>query len=436
MVVRNFRGITYSAITATANSQTITGTTKPDWIEVLGGNNLVTTGNGNDVVLAGVNFGSTGTYPPFGGEAIFWSSRSDAGNNTISTGNGNDYVAAGLGGNDIVDLGMGDDIFDGAVADISGKTGNDIINAGAGNDIIYAWGAGNKTVNAGTGNDIVSIRGFGNTIINGGEGNDRISIIDGAQLSAVTGGVDRHVISAGVGDDTILVSSEDDIFTVDAGSGNDFLDIGASNGTFDAGEGDDDIFALFANGNKISAGAGNDLIILDASVSTGNVVFGGTGDDTIVTIPLFGFDPDGPALGQHEIHGGAGNDTIFSGIGNDTIYDGAGDDIINLRGGFVNLRGKLTTSDYSDYFGGSTKLEIIGGGIDTVYLGAGKDTVMLGKEGTATIYGFTAIDKLDLGGIGVTLSRNLQGDTLVMTDDSQNLQLATLVGYGGRVSII
>ena len=431
MVVRNFRGITYSAIAATANSQTITGTTKPDWIEVLGGNNIVTTGNGNDVVLAGVNFGSTGTYPPFGGEAIFWGSRTDAGNNTIITGDGNDYVAAGLGGNDIVDLGTGDDIFDGAVADIFGKTGNDIINAGAGNDIIYAWGAGNKTINGGTGNDIVSIFGLGNTIINGGEGNDRISVFDFAEDNT-----DRHVISAGVGDDTILVSSGDDIFTVDAGAGNDFMDIGASNGTFDAGEGDDDIFALFANGNKISAGAGDDLIVLDATASTGNVVFGGTGDDTIVTIPIFGFDPEGPALGQHEIHGGSGNDTIFSGIGNDTIYDGAGDDIINLRGGFVNLRGTLTTSDSYDYFGGSTKPEVIGGGIDTVYLGAGKDTVMLGKEGKATIYGFTTIDKLDLGGIGVTFSRNFQGDTLVTTNDSQQLQLASLVGYEGQVSII
>jgi Ca2+-binding RTX toxin-like protein len=436
MVARNFRGITYNVITATANSKTITGTTNPDWIEVLGGNNIVTTGNGNDVVLAGVNFRSTGTYDPFGGGAIFWSSRADAGNNTIITGDGNDYVAAGLGGNDIVDLGTGDDIFDGAVGNISGKTGNDIINAGAGNDIIYAWGAGNKTINGGTGNDTINIRGFGNTTISGGEGNDRIIIIDGAQLSTVTGGVDRHIISAGAGDDSVIVSSGDDIFTVDTGSGNDFIDIGSRNGTFDAGDGNDDIFALFANGNKISAGAGNDLIVLDASASTGNVVFGGTGDDTIVTIPIFGFDPDSPPLGQHEIHGGAGNDTIVSGLGNDTIYDDAGDDIINLRGGFVNLRGTLTTSDEYDYFGGSTKPEVKGGGIDTVYLGAGKDTVMLGKEEKATIYGFTAIDKLDLGGVGVTLSRNLQGDTLVTTNDSQHLQLATLVGYTGQVSII
>jgi Ca2+-binding RTX toxin-like protein len=437
MIDRNFRGITYRVKAATANSQIINGTNNPDWIEVLGGNNLVTTGNGNDVVLAGVNFLSTGTYNPFGGEAIFWNSRADyAGNNIIITGDGNDYVAAGFGGNDIVDLGTGDDIFDGAVGDISGKTGNDIINAGSGNDIVYAWGAGNKTINGGTGNDTIDIRGFGNTTIDGGEGNDRIRIIDGAQLSTVTGGVDRHIIFAGAGDDSVVVSSNDDIFTVDTGSGNDFIDIGSSKGTFDAGDGNDDIFALFANGNKISAGAGNDLIVLDSTASTGNVVFGGTGDDTIVTIPILGFEPGDPPLGKHEIHGGAGNDTIISGLGDDIIYDDAGDDIINLRGGSVNLRGTLTTSDEYDYFGGLTKPVVKGGGIDTVYLGAGKDTVMLGKEGKATIYGFTAIDKLDLGGVGVTLSRNLQGDTLVTTNDSQHFQLATLVGYTGQVSII
>jgi Ca2+-binding RTX toxin-like protein len=429
MVARNFRGITYSVITATANSRTLTGTTKPDWIEVLGGNNIVTTGNGNDIVLAGVNFGSTGTYAPFGGGAIFWSSRTDAGNNTIITGDGNDYVAAGLGGNDVVDLGTGDDIFDGAVGDIFGKTGNDIINAGAGNDVVYAWGAGNKTINGGTGNDTINVQeGSGNTLINGGEGNDRISVTDYAADNT-----DRHTIFGGTGDDSIQVSGSG-VFTVDAGSGKDFMDIGASNGTFDAGEGDDDIYAVFANGNKISGGAGNDFIFLDTSLSTGDVVLGGIGDDTIVTTSILELDPTdptNPVPGKHEIHGGAGNDTIVSGISNDTIYDDAGDDIINLRGGFVNLRGQLES-----YFGGTDKVEVIGGGIDTVYLGTGKDTVMLGKEEKATIYGFTAIDKLDLGGIGVTLSRNLQGDTLVTTNDSQHLQLATLIGYTGQVSII
>jgi Ca2+-binding RTX toxin-like protein len=416
MVTRTFRGTTYDVTTATTNSRTINVTTKPAWIEVLGGNNQVFTGLGNDVVLAGVNFLSTGIYPPFGGEAIFWNSRTDAGNNTISTGGGNDYVAAGAGGNDVVDLGAGDDIFDGAVSNISLQTGNDTINAGAGNDIVYAWGLGNKKINAGGGNDFVSVRSFSDTIINS---------------------FYRNIIITGAGDDTIIADSPDAIFTVEAGTGNDFIDIKSSGGTFDAGEGNDDIYTLFADGNAISGGAGNDLMIIDAGLSTRNIVLGGSGDDIIVTTSILELDPNDPSNpppGNHEIHGGAGNDTLFSGIGSDTIYDDIGDDIINLRGGLVNLRGQLSSNNYFN----TDKLEIQGGGIDTLYLGEGKDTVLLGKKGNAIIYGFTQIDRLDLGGLNVSLSNNLQGDTILTTTDLQlgKIQLATLIGYTGQVNII
>jgi hypothetical protein len=96
MVTTIFRGITYDVKTATANSQTLTGTFGNDWIEALGGNNQVSTGAGNDVVLAGVNFLFIGNYEPFGGEAIFWGGRSDAGNNVVDS--GNDTVILGSTG--------------------------------------------------------------------------------------------------------------------------------------------------------------------------------------------------------------------------------------------------------------------------------------------------------------------------------------------------
>jgi Ca2+-binding RTX toxin-like protein len=424
MTTRNFRGINYEVKVATTNSQLLTGTPQSDWIEILGGNNTVSTGNGNDIVLAGVKFLSTGSYNPFGGEAIFWSSRTDAGNNIINTGEGDDYVAAGIGGNDIINLGAGNDIFDGAVGNVLGGTGNDIINAGAGNDIVYAWGVGNKIIDGGTGNDVISVRGSGNVSIIGGDGNDRVSVVDFAR-----GVIDQHIIFSGTGDDSISAESSDDIFIVDAGSGNDFIDIATKKGAFDAGDGNDDIYALFASDNKILGGRGNDLIILDSNESRNNIALGGIGDDTIVTIPIFGFDPSS-LLGNHEIHGGEGNDMLFSGMGNDIIYDEGGNDIINLRGGSVNLRGNLT----DDFHFGTNKIEVQGGGADTVYLGAGKDIVLLGREGTAIIYGFAATDQLDLGGLNVNLSRNQQGNTLITT--SNNIQLATLIGYTGQVNII
>ena len=60
---------------------------------------------GNDVVLAGVDFLRTGNYTQFGGEAVFWKPRTDAGNNIVITGAGDDYVVTGIG-NDVVDLGV------------------------------------------------------------------------------------------------------------------------------------------------------------------------------------------------------------------------------------------------------------------------------------------------------------------------------------------
>lgn len=138
MTTRIFRGITCTEQTATANDQTLNGTPDPDWLVALGGNNKVFARAGNDVVLAGVSFAGIGTFPPYGGEAIFYSPLPDAGDNRVDAGSGNDYVATGAG-NDAVDLGKGNDIFDG------GLGGNDTIRAGAGNDIIDAGGTGNKT---------------------------------------------------------------------------------------------------------------------------------------------------------------------------------------------------------------------------------------------------------------------------------------------------
>ncbi len=402
MAPRTFRGTAYNSITATKNSQSILGTPKPDWLEALGGNNTIITGDGNDVVLAGVDYLRNGNYDPFGGEAIFWNPRADAGNNVISTGKGNDYVATGKG-DDFVDLGDGDDIYDGAGSSLN-YSGNDTIFGGAGKDIIYAWGGGNKTIDGGLGDDVISVIS-----------NDP--------------GVYRDQISGGEGNDKITVSASNNIILVDAGTGNDFMDVSGDNGTFAGGAGNDDIYAF---GGKVLGGTGNDLIFMDtfdASAKPG-VVDGGAGDDVICT-SFFDF----PSTGKSIVYGGAGNDKIFSGTGDDIIYDGDGDDVINLRGGFVNLRGgSLTTSDYF----GADKVEIKGGGIDTVYLGEGKDTVMLGKAGKATIYGFMAADQLDFGGLVVTQSRNAQGDTIFTTNDASlgQIQLATLVKYTGTVSII
>src|SRR5450432_2000875 len=76
---------------------------------------------------------------------------------------------------------------------------------------------------------------------------------------------------------------------------------------------------------RISAGAGNDKVIVDQTISPINIqtiIYGGAGDDVI----------QGGAA-RDRIAGDDGNDTIDGEGGNDIIYGGNGDDRINGENG-------------------------------------------------------------------------------------------------------
>lgn len=428
MTTITFRGTTYTVVTATSNDQILNGTSQPDWLEALGGNNQITTGSSNDVILAGVDFSFIANYSPYGGEAIFYSFREDAGNNTVFSGSGNDYVATGTG-NDLVYLGSGNDIFDGSGG------GNDTIFAGAGNDIIDAGGPGQKIIDAGSGNDSIYLIEFENEpgvslTIDGGAGDDQMSIVTLA---------DNVVIRAGSGNDIITRLSTGNFdsgtaakVTVDLGTGNDRvlrlsaseLDLSAgtgndtiiariiARGSIDTGTGDDDVFVsnLFENdlpSSEINTRSGDDLIGTNVLTGSSTVVFAGSGDDTFFAL----------GDGDTQIWGENGDDIIFAGLGNDTIYDGNGDDIINLRGGVVNLRGDLASR-----LGAS--VTVTGGGNDTVYSGNGNDIFILGLgDGVATIYGYAAGEAINLTGLGLSssdLTLSQSGlDTILSNQDDQ-----------------
>lgn len=356
MTTRQFRGIDYTPTIASSNNQTLIGTQGADWLEALGGNNLIFARSGNDVVLAGIKYGSIENLSLFGGQAIFYDPLLDeqgnsiAGNNWIDVGSGDDYVATGSG-NDTVFLGDGNDISD-------GSNGNDLIIAGAGNDTVSV---------------------FASEFI-------------------------KDLVSAGSGDDTVfLFSPVGGDYWIDGGSGNDDL-------------------AIYGSG-QIFAGFGDDVIGLNigAFVTGDSTVYASSGKDTIYAY-----------TGDNLLYGGANDDTIISGIGSDIIYTGEGNDVVNLRGDAATLRGHLAEF-INESFGAIPS--VVGGGKDKVYLGHGKDTIVLGSgDGfkTATIYGFGASDRLDVGGLDVALSHN--GCNTIVSAGS-NL-LATLKGYTGYVSLV
>jgi Ca2+-binding RTX toxin-like protein len=319
------------------------------------------------------------------------------GNNRIFARSGNDVVLAGVEVTSITGFPPfgGEAIFYNPLVDQAGNNiaGNNIIDAGSGNDYV-ATGLGNDVVYLGDGNDIFDGAG-GNNAIFGGAGNDLISMI------TIEG--NRQLVDAGSGNDTVFLFSQE--------GGRHFIN---------GGSGNDDIAA---NGNsKIVAGAGDDLIgvTLGAVVnSQGSIVDAGAGKDTIYAF-----------TGDNLLYGGLDNDTIVSGRGNDTIFAGAGNDVINLRGGNATLRGQLATF-FDVLFGGAPP--VVGGGKDKVYLGGGKDIVLLGSGANfkpATIYGFGANDRLDVGGLDIAVSRRGANTILSAGGDP----VAVLKGYTGSVN--
>lgn len=79
---------------------------------------------------------------------------------------------------------------------------------------------------------------------------------------------------------------------------------------------------------KIDAGAGNDTVTIDASVTTNCDVLGNAGNDTLL--------------------GGAGDDTLNGGLGNDSLNGNDGDDILVSVGGGV--MDKVTGGNGNDGF--------------------------------------------------------------------------------------
>ena len=188
----------------------------------------------------------------------------------------------------------------------------------------------------------------GNRIISGADGDDSLYGTDENENIAGMDGND--FISAGSGDDVLY-----------GGLGNDELVGGAGNDEFLASEGS----------NRIFGEAGDDLIFAGGLDAESQLVFGGSGNDTINT----GDNDD-------EIDGGAGNDNITSGGGSDVIFAGDGNDRV-IAGSTANL-GESIEND------------------NDLIDGEGGDDLLFGEFGDDDIFGGAGNDTLDGGGLTTT----------------------------------
>lgn len=267
------------------------GSAQNDWINSVGGDDIVYGGAGNDIIAvsAGNDFVNGGS----GNDDISLDSfdindpEGDWGDIALG-GDGNDFIGTRLQF-DHIDGGSGADtvgIFisnpEGSVTvdvcawgdvgsritnvenfSIHGATGDDTFFAGAGNDSLYGWD-GDDRLHGGAGNDVLSGMN-GNDVLDGGAGADQI----------------------------------------DGGSGFDLVDYGNSNAGVNIN--------LTASSQSGGFAAGDKLVGVES-------VWGSRFSDTII----------GDA-GYNVIHGGDGNDLLGGGAGFDRLNGGVGNDYFLLN---------------------------------------------------------------------------------------------------------
>jgi Ca2+-binding RTX toxin-like protein len=163
--------------------------------------------------------------------------------------------------------------------------------------------------------------------------------------------------------------------------------------------------------------AGNDTMIVNATLSQQATLFGDAGNDLLFA----GRGADGldGGTGNDRLFGGGGNDTLCGGDGNDFVYGQAGNDLLGGDAGNDRLFGEagndqLQGSAGNDFLYGGTGGDLLFGqtGNDQLFGESGND-IAVGGDGNDRLFGGTGRD-LAIGGDGVdTLFGEAHDDILV-----------------------
>lgn len=373
----------YSLDASHVQSLAIYGSNDPEFLDASALNVGLTidAGGGNDTLLGG------------------------AGNDSLSGGPGNDLVDTGFGSNPasggpgfdtiravgsafgetmIIGSAQPGFFFDFERAELYGNGGDDrlvIIAPVAGVEIFIDGGPGNDTLDirgslgsgtllggdgddalfGGSGDDVLDL-GFGANSAFGGPGFDIVRTVDdnlshilSLNLAAGTD-LERAELYGNGGNDTLRITAPAGVqIFIDGGDGNDFLDMGASqgSGTLKGSNGNDTLVggsaadALFgdAGGDWLFGQAGDDLLrggdgndYLDADGGN-DAIEGEAGADTLLG-----------GSGNDRLDGGTGSDNLDGGSGNDTLYGGRDTDTDSLTGGSgADVFTKLTEDVVIDF---------------------------------------------------------------------------------------
>ena len=167
------------------------------------------------------------------------------------------------------------------------------------------------SITAGTGNDYVVV----------GEDVPSASILGGAGNDTLVGTANADFISGGDGDDVINGGGSNDVLNGDAG--NDSLN----------GEGGKDLVHGGDGNDRVQGAGGNDVLFGDGNDDR---VYGGAGNDQVDgggnVDRLFGED------GDDTLTGGGSNDRLYGGDGDDDLFGGRGKDIFDGGAGTNHAR--------------------------------------------------------------------------------------------------
>ena len=396
----------------------------------------------------------------------------DGGDDIISTGDGEDIVLAGMaddtvttsGGNDIV---LGDNGFidytidDGDTGDIDlirttqpTIGGVDLIMAGIGNDMILA-GTAEDTVYAGADNDLV----FGDHGEIRGDVDANLLPLSTLTPAFVYTSIDTQNSHDG-GDDLIYGEAGKDILLGQQGSD-----------TIYGGSGDDDLIgghnvALGQDtGDRLDGGTDDDVIVGDnasvlrrgdtqsprmralqaQSIFDANGIAQVTGapqnnptgvESRQIVILDHAFGTDTTLFGSDYIAGGAHDDVIFGQLGDDTIQGdgaiGAVDEptdfgITKLADGRAVVRPTFEAdSDGDDYIEGN-------GGTDVIFGNLGQDDIV---GGSSSLFGLDTrearpdVEDVIYGGTGLRIDRNDIGD---MSTQGHARDADVILGDNGNI---
>ncbi|GAA6201899.1 hypothetical protein NBRC116599_31250 [Aquicoccus sp. SU-CL01552] len=341
------------------------------------------------------------------------------GDDTITTGDGNDALN-GRAGNDVLNgAGGSDEITGGKGRDtLYGGVESDTIEGGNGNDRLFGE-AGYDVLYGGNGNDRI-FGGIDGDVMEGGDGNDRM--FGGLGDDFIVGGAGDDQIFGGKGIDFIIADDGADV--VDAGNGNDQIETAFDTiKTLEGGDGRDMLMA-FHHGtttdkltfNLSTGNFGSTDANIDSSTATNfeDFVFSGNIDTKITGTDgrneIIGGFADDVLLGKggmDTLMGDFGNDTLFGNRKADVLDGGAGDD--TMTGGFG--------ADTFVFSGGSDTITDFRNDVDAIHIRS--DLVADGTTAedlisSATVIGGNTVITLDGGD---TLTIDGLTDTSLLSDD-------------------